>query len=224
VTQFAMIHDSYGTVAADMDMLAACLREAFIDMYEENNVLEQFLLSLPEEVRADCPPLPAMGSLALDGSSPERVLLCLTDCQVTVVPNRGHPNLGNIPTDESSQYDYPYERRCVDRDGRSRARNGLPQDEDRRAPPLVRAVHVGRAPGAPQGRRSLMVFNRKVRRRLAWLSMHTKPGVSKVPGKIAAPVPVPRHTDAFNIDGNTSPKKLQRAMRRGYEHFSLVSA
>jgi DNA-directed RNA polymerase len=63
VTQFAMIHDSYGTVAADVDMLAACLREAFVDMYEDHNVLQEFLDGLPEEVRAECPPIPPLGDL-----------------------------------------------------------------------------------------------------------------------------------------------------------------
>ncbi len=65
VTQFAMIHDSYGTVAADMDMLVACLREAFVDMYEEHNVLEEFLRSLPPEVQEEAPPIPPMGTLDL---------------------------------------------------------------------------------------------------------------------------------------------------------------
>lgn len=67
VTSFAMIHDSYGTHAADMDMLAACLREAFVDMYTDHNVLEEFLASMPEEVRRDCPPPPPLGSLDLSG-------------------------------------------------------------------------------------------------------------------------------------------------------------
>lgn len=65
VSQFAMIHDSYGTVPADMDMLSACLREAFVDMYQEHNVLQEFLAGLPPEVQAECPPVPPMGSLAL---------------------------------------------------------------------------------------------------------------------------------------------------------------
>jgi len=63
VVQFAMIHDSYGTVAADMDMLAACLRHAFVDMYEEHNVLQEFVDGQPDEVRADCPPPPPYGAL-----------------------------------------------------------------------------------------------------------------------------------------------------------------
>ncbi len=66
ITQFAMIHDSYGTVAADMDMLAACLREAFVTMYQEHHVLAEFLAELPPEVQAACPPLPPMGTLDLD--------------------------------------------------------------------------------------------------------------------------------------------------------------
>lgn len=69
-----------------------------------------------------------------------------------------------------------------------------------------------------------MVFNRKVRRRLAWLSMHTKPGTPLPGQQFAKPIPVPRHADAFQIDGNTSPRSLQRAMRRGYTHHSLVNA
>lgn len=63
VEQFAMIHDSYGTVAADMDMLSACLRHAFVDMYTDHNVLAELLAGLPEEVRAECPPPPPLGTL-----------------------------------------------------------------------------------------------------------------------------------------------------------------
>jgi DNA-directed RNA polymerase len=63
VVSFAMIHDSYGTVAPDMPMLQACLRHAFVDMYEEHDVLAEFLNSLPEKVRADCPQLPPRGTL-----------------------------------------------------------------------------------------------------------------------------------------------------------------
>lgn len=63
VEQFAMIHDSYGTVAADMDMLSACLRHAFVDMYTDHHVLAELLAGLPEEVRAECPPPPPLGTL-----------------------------------------------------------------------------------------------------------------------------------------------------------------
>lgn len=63
VSSFAMIHDSYGTVAPDMPMLQACLRHAFVDMYEEHDVLAEFLNALPEKVRAECPQLPPRGTL-----------------------------------------------------------------------------------------------------------------------------------------------------------------
>lgn len=64
VTQFAMIHDSYGTVAADTDKLAGALRRAFVRMYEENNVL----LNFQQDVLRACPdlrlpPIPPYGSL-----------------------------------------------------------------------------------------------------------------------------------------------------------------
>jgi DNA-directed RNA polymerase len=64
VTQFAMIHDSYGTVAPDVDKLAKALRQAFVDMYENHNVLQDFA----DDVLRLCPglelpPLPPFGSL-----------------------------------------------------------------------------------------------------------------------------------------------------------------
>lgn len=66
ISSFAMIHDSYGTVAPDMDMLSACLREAFVDMYVDHNVLEEFLRELPAEIQAECPPVPPMGTLDIE--------------------------------------------------------------------------------------------------------------------------------------------------------------
>jgi DNA-directed RNA polymerase len=70
VSSFAMVHDSYGTLAADTDMLGACLRHAFVDMYKENDVLEQFregiVAMLPPDLKAKVAPCPAKGSLDLD--------------------------------------------------------------------------------------------------------------------------------------------------------------
>lgn len=67
ITSFAMIHDSYGTVAADMDILAACIRHAFVDMYEEHDVLNEFRESLPEEVRVETNERPPLGTLDIKG-------------------------------------------------------------------------------------------------------------------------------------------------------------
>lgn len=42
VTDFAFIHDDYGTHAADTDTLHQALREAFVDMYDDNDPLVDF--------------------------------------------------------------------------------------------------------------------------------------------------------------------------------------
>lgn len=69
ITSFAMIHDSYGTHAADTERFSAILRECFVDMYSETDFLEHFrdeiAEQLPVEVAATLPPLPAKGSLDL---------------------------------------------------------------------------------------------------------------------------------------------------------------
>jgi len=67
ITQFAAIHDSYGTLAADMGTLQKTLRQQFVSMYENNDVLGQLAASVPEERRAKMPPVPCRGSLNLHG-------------------------------------------------------------------------------------------------------------------------------------------------------------
>ena len=64
IESFAMIHDSYGTHAADTPVLAQLIREAFVDMYTENDVLEQFRQAALEVVD-EVPEVPAKGSLDL---------------------------------------------------------------------------------------------------------------------------------------------------------------
>ena len=65
---WACIHDSFGTHAADVDMLHACIREAFIDQYTPN-VLERFrdelVQQLPPELAAKVPEVPPQGTLEL---------------------------------------------------------------------------------------------------------------------------------------------------------------
>lgn len=67
IASFALVHDSYGTHAADTDMSAACLRHAFMDMYENHRVLEEFRDELrgplPPKLYDKLPPLPEMGEL-----------------------------------------------------------------------------------------------------------------------------------------------------------------
>jgi DNA-directed RNA polymerase, mitochondrial len=45
ITQFAMVHDSFGTTASRTQLASELLREAFVEMYQNNDVLEQFLIS-----------------------------------------------------------------------------------------------------------------------------------------------------------------------------------
>lgn len=42
VVDFAMIHDSYGTVAADTEVMFQSLRVAFVEMYRDHDVFEKF--------------------------------------------------------------------------------------------------------------------------------------------------------------------------------------
>jgi DNA-directed RNA polymerase, mitochondrial len=69
LTSFGFIHDSYGTHAADTDLLHACLREAFVEQYSQP-LLQQFrdeiAEQLPPEAAVELPELPPMGELDLD--------------------------------------------------------------------------------------------------------------------------------------------------------------
>lgn len=68
VTNFGMVHDSYGTLASDMDTMAQCLREAFVELYQ-TDVLQEFresiLAGLSEKNQQDVPPCPPKGTLDL---------------------------------------------------------------------------------------------------------------------------------------------------------------
>ena len=44
IQNFAMVHDSYGVLAADMDQLYVGLRQAFVDIYQ-NDVMTDFFKS-----------------------------------------------------------------------------------------------------------------------------------------------------------------------------------
>ena len=67
VTAWMMIHDSYGTHAGRTEILARDLRACFVQMYEQHDVLKEFLegvkATLPVEAHAELPELPARGNL-----------------------------------------------------------------------------------------------------------------------------------------------------------------
>ena len=57
-----MVHDSYGTHAADAETLWWCLQSLFVEMYSQTDVLEDFrsdlLDVLPRDKHHLIPPLP----------------------------------------------------------------------------------------------------------------------------------------------------------------------
>lgn len=69
IRHFALVHDSYGAVAADVEMMSACLREAFIDLYTEQDPMETFRVHiaelLSEKAIPKLPSVPARGNLDL---------------------------------------------------------------------------------------------------------------------------------------------------------------
>ena len=72
IRNFAMIHDSFGTHAADTDALFVLVRHSFISMYQQNDVLQQFKDSVATTIqdpalRARLPECLSKGSLNLEG-------------------------------------------------------------------------------------------------------------------------------------------------------------
>lgn len=63
VTHFAMIHDSFGCHAADVEMLGACLRETFVELYVDNDPLLRFKAEGEALVGKELPALPEKGGL-----------------------------------------------------------------------------------------------------------------------------------------------------------------
>ncbi len=70
IHNFAMVHDSYGTHAADAGELWWCLRKAFVEMYKQCDVLEDFkndlLDILPEDKHHAITATPEKGDLDID--------------------------------------------------------------------------------------------------------------------------------------------------------------
>jgi DNA-directed RNA polymerase len=69
IDNFAMIHDSFGTTAGDVEQLYHTVREGFTEMYGEVEVIESFrdeiIEQLSEKNREKLQPLPARGTLDL---------------------------------------------------------------------------------------------------------------------------------------------------------------
>lgn len=69
IRHLAMIHDSFGTHAADTGLLSRLLRDTFIEQYEGNvlwDFYEELKEQLPEELAEQLPEPPAFGDLDLE--------------------------------------------------------------------------------------------------------------------------------------------------------------
>ncbi|HIF9256504.1 TPA: DNA-directed RNA polymerase [Photobacterium damselae] len=70
IDHFALIHDSFGTTAAKTERFYMLIREAFVKLFTDWNVLEiiaqQLIAQVPEEYQDQIPPLPEKGTLDLD--------------------------------------------------------------------------------------------------------------------------------------------------------------
>lgn len=71
INQFAVVHDSFGTLACDMDMLGGCIRTSFVQMYEDHDVLEELRQRVAEAVgprmAKNLPAVPEKGKLDISG-------------------------------------------------------------------------------------------------------------------------------------------------------------
>ena len=75
IDAFAMIHDSYGTHANKTPQLAKLLREAFVEIYTDNDVLTQFRSSALE-VLDEVPEPPKRGTLDLNQILKSKYFFC----------------------------------------------------------------------------------------------------------------------------------------------------
>jgi DNA-directed RNA polymerase len=66
ITDFAMIHDDFGTHACHIDDFHKIIREEFVKLHSQN-VLDVFYNELTERYNVKLPNLPAQGSLDLNG-------------------------------------------------------------------------------------------------------------------------------------------------------------
>ena len=70
ITSFCNVHDSFGTLPTDMELLNKCIRKTFVDMYQNNDVLQQFKdqvsTVLDDDDLEKIPEVPTKGALELN--------------------------------------------------------------------------------------------------------------------------------------------------------------
>jgi len=65
IRDLAVVHDSFGTHAANTDRLSQLLRSSFVELYEGNDVLADFRKELSDQIGKELPPVPPRGELEL---------------------------------------------------------------------------------------------------------------------------------------------------------------
>ena len=65
ITDFSMLHDSYGCHANFVDLMRNCLREEFLDIHSEN-LLEKFRGEVEKQLGVKLPDPPPRGELELE--------------------------------------------------------------------------------------------------------------------------------------------------------------
>lgn len=66
IAHFAMIHDSYGTTVAQAGQLFSIVRECFVKMYTEHDVLKEFAEEVSHLVNEDLPEPPSKGGFDIN--------------------------------------------------------------------------------------------------------------------------------------------------------------
>jgi DNA-directed RNA polymerase len=64
---FAAIHDSYGCLAGDMELLARLTRQAFVALYTQHDVVDELRACFQRQTEEPLPAPPPSGSLDVAG-------------------------------------------------------------------------------------------------------------------------------------------------------------
>ena len=76
INHFTMIHDSYGCPMSQVDIMYKLVREAFIELYTEHDVLAEFKESLQYLVTKELPAPPKKGELDLNIIRDSKYIFC----------------------------------------------------------------------------------------------------------------------------------------------------
>lgn len=76
IKHFSTIHDSYGCPIAQTETMYRCVRQAFVDMYTDNDVLKSFAEDMKHLTTSSLPTLPTKGALHLQDVLDSKYIFC----------------------------------------------------------------------------------------------------------------------------------------------------